>query len=269
MILMRSSCPAVVTAAGHGTRFRPFTRFVPKEMLPIGSKPALGHVIDECVAAGADFVYVVTRPDDRIVPDYTAWLRSQGLPVQVVPEDLSCGYGNAAPLLTLADELAVCERFLVAFGDDVLLGRACGADLATMRALADSTRAEAIIAAQRIDRADIGSFGVVDLTHPGGDRVTGIRQRPDPATVAEPLAVVSRLVLRPAVLDRLVARPEAAGEVDLGVAVGEQARVDDVRVHRLDACWVTVGEPHHYADALARFERGDLTTSPQAVTAGA
>ncbi|MEO3855780.1 sugar phosphate nucleotidyltransferase [Acrocarpospora sp. B8E8] len=267
MILPHRPCPAVVTAAGHGTRFYPFTRFVPKEMLPIGSKPALGHVIAECIAAGADHVYVVTRPDDQIVPGYTAWLHDQGLAIRAVPEDLSCGYGNAAPLLTLADELTACEEFLVAFGDDVLLGGTPGADLAAMRALAESASAEATIAAQRIDRTDIGSFGVVDLAEPGGNRVTGIRQRPDPASVAEPLAVVSRLVLRPAILDHLVTRPEAAGEVDLGVAVGEQARVGDVRVHRLDAVWVTVGEPHRYADALARFERGDLTAS--CVTAGA
>lgn len=266
MTPMRSSCPAVVTAAGHGTRFHPFTQFVPKEMLPIGSQPALGHVIDECVAAGADPVYVVTRPDDQIVPAYTTWLRDQGLAVQAVPEDLSCGYGNAAPLLTLADEIAGCERVLVAFGDDVLLHAALGADLSAMRALADITHAETIIAAQRVDRADIGSFGVVDLTHPDGDRVAGIRQRPDPATVAEPLAVVSRLILRPTILDQLIARPEAAGEIDLGAAVGQQARVADVRVHRLDAHWVTVGEPRRYADALARFEYGDRATPPQATT---
>jgi UTP--glucose-1-phosphate uridylyltransferase len=44
---------AVVTAAGHGTRFRPFSSHVPKEMLPIGGTPAVELVIDECVHAGA------------------------------------------------------------------------------------------------------------------------------------------------------------------------------------------------------------------------
>ncbi|GIH71014.1 nucleotidyltransferase family protein [Sphaerimonospora thailandensis] len=243
-------CPAVVTAAGRGTRFRPFTDWVPKEMLPIGSRPALGHVIDECLAAGADLVHVATRPGEQIIPAYVSGLREQGFPVRAVPEDLSYGYGNAAPLLTLAEELAAAETFMVAFGDDVLLGGRPGADLAAMRRLAEQG-ADSVIAAQLIDRADVGSFGVVDLADPGGDRVSGIRQRPDPATVAEPLAVVSRLVLRPGILPRLVARPEARGEVDLGLAVGEQSHTGDVRVRRLAADWVTVGEPRRYADALA------------------
>ncbi|WP_326635356.1 sugar phosphate nucleotidyltransferase [Streptosporangium sp. NBC_01755] len=250
----RPSCPAVVTAAGYGTRFQPFSTWVPKEMLPIGSEPALGHVITECLAAGADLVHVVTRPGDQIIPAYISGLREEGLPVRATPEDLSHGYGNAAPLLTLAQQLTDCDLFMVAFGDDVLLGGVPGADLAAMREQA-GRGADFVIAAQLIDRADIGSFGIVDLAEPGGDRVSGIRQRPAPATVDEPLAVVSRLVLRPFVLHQLIARPQARGEVDLGLAVGEHAHTGDVRVRRLSADWVTVGEPRRYADALTRHWR--------------
>ncbi|MDH3254304.1 MAG: sugar phosphate nucleotidyltransferase, partial [Acidobacteriota bacterium] len=30
---------AIIPAAGHGTRMLPVTRMVPKELLPVGSKP--------------------------------------------------------------------------------------------------------------------------------------------------------------------------------------------------------------------------------------
>jgi UTP--glucose-1-phosphate uridylyltransferase len=113
--------------------------------------------------------------------------------------------------------------------------------------------ASAVIAGQLVNPADTRSFGVIDVTEPGGTRVRGIRQRPDPATVTEPLAVVSRLVLRPPVLDLLVPRAEARGEVDLGTAVGEHAREADVRVRRITADWVTVGDPRRYHDALTRY----------------
>ena len=248
-----SWCPAVVTAAGHGTRFRPFTSVIPKEMLPVGGTPALGHVIAECMGAGADRVYVVTRPDDTIAPAYVRLLQDDGCPAECVAEDLSAGYGNAAPLLTLRHVLERCESFMVAFGDDVLLGGpAPGADLAAMRRSAESG-ASAVIAGQLISAADTESFGIIDVTAPGGNRVSGIRQRPDPATVTEPLAVVSRLVLRSSVLPLLKPRPEARGEVDLGVAVGDHARHADVRAHRLAADWVTVGDPARYHDALNRY----------------
>ena len=45
---------AIIPAAGHGTRFLPVTRVVPKEMLPIGAKPALELIVDEARSAGAD-----------------------------------------------------------------------------------------------------------------------------------------------------------------------------------------------------------------------
>jgi UTP--glucose-1-phosphate uridylyltransferase len=121
-----------------------------------------------------------------------------------------------------------------------------------MRDLA-SNAADAVIAAQLVDHADIASFGVVDIHPDDTDRVIGIRQRPDPATVAEPLAVVSRLILRPSIFDLLAPTERARGEVDLGVAVGELARIADVRVHRITGRWVTVGEPRRYLDALQTY----------------
>jgi UTP--glucose-1-phosphate uridylyltransferase len=248
----------VVTAAGHATRFRPFSTIVPKEMLPVGHRPAVDHVIAECVGAGAATVIVVTRPDDVVVPTYLDMLRDDGVPVEAVAEDLGHGYGNGAPLLTLRDRLATEEWFGVAFGDDVLLG---GHDLAAMRDLA-SDGADAVIAAQLVDHDDIASFGVVD-THPDDlGRVIGIRQRPDPATVVEPLAVVSRLILRPSIFDLLVPTEHARGEVDLGVAVGELARIADVRVHRITGRWVTVGDPRRYLEALQTY--WELQTEPAA-----
>ena len=50
---------AIIPAAGLGTRFLPLTRAVPKEMLPIGNKPALQVIVDEALEAGCDDVSVL------------------------------------------------------------------------------------------------------------------------------------------------------------------------------------------------------------------
>ncbi|MES0398090.1 MAG: sugar phosphate nucleotidyltransferase, partial [Syntrophobacteria bacterium] len=42
---------AVILAAGHGTRFLPATKVVPKEMLPLMDKPVIQYVVEEAVAA--------------------------------------------------------------------------------------------------------------------------------------------------------------------------------------------------------------------------
>jgi UTP--glucose-1-phosphate uridylyltransferase len=251
---MTAGLLAVVTAAGHGTRFRPFTAHVPKEMLPIGGTPAVELVIDECLHAGATDVVVVTRPDDIVITAHLADLRDQGWPVRTVPENLDHGYGNAAPILTLRDELADHELFLVAFGDDVLLGEPRpGANLIAMRRLARTSAAA--LAVTPIPHDQTGSFGIVDVHPNNPGRMLRLRQRPDPATVADPLAVVSRLVLRPTILDTLTATPEACGEVDLGIAVGRLATTDPVAVHRVHGQWVTVGDPQRYFDALTAYWR--------------
>lgn len=43
---------AIIPAAGKGTRLHPVTRWVPKELLPVGNTPALLHVLREALEAG-------------------------------------------------------------------------------------------------------------------------------------------------------------------------------------------------------------------------
>jgi len=153
----------------------------------------------------------------------------------------------------LRERLGACDLFLVAFGDDVLLPSCtAGCDLQAMRRLAEHG-ADAVIAAQRVQVEQSGSFGIIDTAVEDGDLITGIRQRPDPASVMEPLAVVSRLLLRPSILPLLRATEEARGEVDLGIATARLARTGVVRVHRLESAWVTVGDPRSYHHALDTY----------------
>lgn len=246
---------AVVTAAGSATRFQPFSRTVPKEMLPLGRTPAVEHVVVECLQAGAAEVIVVTRPGDTIIPEHVHGLREQGHPVSCAEEDLAHGYGNGTPLLSLLDRLSRYESIAVAFGDDVLLDEhPLGTNLAVMHRRL-STGTEGVIAAQKIDRSEVRSFGIIDTDPEQPHRVTSIRQRPDPDTVLEPLAVVSRLILRPSIAEWLVPTAHARGEVDLGSAVGRVAQHAQVLVHRIHGCWVTVGDPYHYAEALHTYNR--------------
>lgn len=61
---------AVIPAAGLGTRMLPITRIIPKEMLPVGSKPMLHHVMDEAIASGLSQICVVIRQGKEVIEDY-------------------------------------------------------------------------------------------------------------------------------------------------------------------------------------------------------
>ena len=61
---------AVILAAGHGTRFLPATKAIPKEMLPLVDKPVIQYVVEEAVEAGLHNITIVTAGSKRSVEDH-------------------------------------------------------------------------------------------------------------------------------------------------------------------------------------------------------
>jgi UTP--glucose-1-phosphate uridylyltransferase len=61
---------AVIPAAGLGSRMLPITRSIPKEMLPVGRKPMLQHVVEEAAASGITQVCIVIREGKEVIRDY-------------------------------------------------------------------------------------------------------------------------------------------------------------------------------------------------------
>ncbi len=60
----------VIIAAGYGTRFLPVTKTVPKELLPVGTRPAIAFIVDEFVASGIDEIIVVSSRRKKALEDY-------------------------------------------------------------------------------------------------------------------------------------------------------------------------------------------------------
>ena len=57
-------------AAGYGTRFLPATKAVPKEMLPILTKPLLQYGVEEALSAGINNMAIVTGRGKRAIEDH-------------------------------------------------------------------------------------------------------------------------------------------------------------------------------------------------------
>ena len=57
-------------AAGYGTRFLPATKAIPKEMLPVLTKPLLQYGVEEAVSAGMDTMAIVTGRGKRAIEDH-------------------------------------------------------------------------------------------------------------------------------------------------------------------------------------------------------
>jgi UTP--glucose-1-phosphate uridylyltransferase len=63
---------AVIPAAGFGTRFLPLAKAVPKELLPLGDRPVIHHVVEEAVAAGFDDILIILSRGKEAIATYFA-----------------------------------------------------------------------------------------------------------------------------------------------------------------------------------------------------
>ncbi|MDY6954529.1 MAG: sugar phosphate nucleotidyltransferase, partial [Thermodesulfobacteriota bacterium] len=61
---------AVIPAAGLGTRLKPLTAHMPKELLPIGAKPMLQYTLEMYVASGITELCIITSPQKERIKDF-------------------------------------------------------------------------------------------------------------------------------------------------------------------------------------------------------
>ena len=227
---------AVIPAAGLGTRLRPLTDTTAKEMLPLGGRPVIDHVLDELRASGLDRVIAITRRGKEPLEEH---LRAAGAECVRQPEPLGLGHAIsfAEPLLG-AD-----EAFAVALPD-------C---LYRTPAVLDSL-VEAgphAIAVEHVPPELISRFGIAAVD--GGGRVTGIVEKPAPEDAPSDLAVAARYVLGHSVFDALREMgPDETGELGLAQALDMLARSERLLAVELPPGVerVDVGTLAAYRDAL-------------------
>ena len=129
---------AIVPVAGQGTRLLPSTKSQPKEMLPVGRKPAVQYVVEELAQSGMKRMLFITGPGKTSIenhfdanPELVIYLRETGREElleelefeRTVPEYYytrqrrQLGLGHA---VLCAESLVGDQPFVVALGDTIL-----------------------------------------------------------------------------------------------------------------------------------------------------
>lgn len=60
----------LIVAAGYGTRFLPATKTVPKEMIPLVTKPAIAFIIEEFINSGIKDIIIITSRRKKSLEDF-------------------------------------------------------------------------------------------------------------------------------------------------------------------------------------------------------
>lgn len=281
MSSVRAVRTAVIPAGGLGTRFLPFSRSVPKELLPIVDTPVLEHVVSECARSGIERVVLIVAPGKeslaayfRPSPRIEARLRAEHrdaelaaltrpetlVRIEVVVQQEPRGNGHA---VLIARDAVGDEPFAMLWGDDIVFGRT-----PALRQMLDARDrlGGSIAGAARVDPALAPRYGIFkgrpQAEQNGAFRVTGMVEKPALGTAPSDLAAVHGYVLEPGVFGILeTLGPGRGGEIWLVDAVDALATREPVWAVELEGDRYDAGDRSGYVaafvdQALARDDTG-------------
>lgn len=228
---------AVIPAAGFGTRMLPAAKAVAKELLPVLDRPTIQYVVEECAAAGADDVLLVTSRDKRAVEDH--FDRNPELEQRLAAAGKSGLLASIDELMRRVKVHSVRQPGQRGLGDAVhqarrhvggepflcLLGDAIFSDgEAPAKQLADAHRelGTSVIGLEEVPPERVERYGIVGgpVLREGVVRVETIVEKPSRDAAPSRLAVAARYVLSPAIFDCLDRTPPGkGGEIQLTDAI--------------------------------------------------
>jgi UTP--glucose-1-phosphate uridylyltransferase len=241
---------AIIPAAGLGTRLLPLTKSQPKEMLPVGRKPVIQHVVEELQAASLQQILIVTGSRKRAIEDHfdadprlISDLQQVGN--DAVLADLSfladdCrffytrqsaprGLGHA---VLLGADFADGKDVVVALGDTLVAAADPAAPLRAMIQAHHELGAAAVVAVERVPSEETFRYGIVRLddAEPPAGRPVQVRElveKPPAGTAPSQLAIAARYVLSPTIFEALAqTSPDHRGEIQLTDAIQLLVRME-------------------------------------------
>lgn len=233
---------AVIPVAGLGTRFLPVTKAVPKELLPIGTKPILQFVIEEAADSGiTDIILVNARQKvlikqyfDRDTPyDHSLAKAKKGhllnehrrltdrVTITSVMQDEPRGLGHA---IRCAKEAVGEEPFIVIL-PDVLIE----SSIPCCKQLIDAYREVgcSVNATEHTPREQIHLYGIYDIAKTKGRYhwARAVVEKPTAEKAPSDFSVVGRYLFTPEVFTILEETPPGkGGEIQLADAMDTLAK---------------------------------------------
>jgi NDP-sugar pyrophosphorylase family protein len=224
-----------VLVGGEGTRLRPLTNTIPKQLLPVVEQTMIERVLAHLAAHGVDeaLLSLGYRPDGFLsaFPEDRASGVRLSYAVEPAPLD------TAGAIAFAAAHGGIDDTFLVVNGDVLT-----DLDVSALVRFHRLRRAEASISLTPVD--DPSRFGVVPTDDEG--RVLAFIEKPDPGRAPTNLINAGAYVLEPSVLDRIDRERRVSIERETFPAMVEAGRLYALAS---DSYWIDAGTPAHYLQA--------------------
>lgn len=263
-------------AAGYGTRFLPATKAVPKEMLPILTKPLLQYAVEEALSAEIHNMAVVTGKGKRAIEDH--FDRSLELETQIkgtqkeklleevnkvcknstftyVRQKQMLGLGHA--ILT-GEPLIGNEPFAVHLADDLCIND----DESVLTQMVEIYKKYqcSVVAIEEVPNNQTNKYGVIagNLVDDTDNiyRVTDMIEKPNPKDAPTNMAIIGRYILTPDIFNILRnTKPGKGGEIQITDALLKQAKQGKVVAYKFSGKRFDCGSIYGYVEATNYFAK--------------
>ena len=286
---MKKITHAVIPVAGFGTRMLPLSKSVPKELLPLGNRPAIHYVVEEAIAAGIKHIVLIGHAQKSAIENYfdinaelDNQLRQKGkdeladslnwLPddvtVLMIRQGKALGLGHAV----LAARPIIGEHDFAVLLPDVVLdpftGDMAADNLAFMiDAFAEDNHSQILV--DKVADEDVHKYGIAKLHEAFSEddktninasfKVAGFVEKPDLANAPSKLAVVGRYVFSNHIFDYLAnTKASVGGEIQLTDAIDALISEYGVNVTTMRGDSYDAGDMRSYMQAFIYFAQQQL-----------
>lgn len=246
---------ALIPAAGKGTRFAPYTQVIAKEMLPLITKPAIHHSLEEGVLSGITDFGIITNAVKESLAQYCDILEKQQYArFAYIRQQEARGLGHA---IWTARNFIHDEYFGVLLPDDIIAGpNPCLQQLIT---IAQEEQAS-VIALQEIPREKISAYGVIKPKKIINEKLYEIEtviEKPQAHEAPSNLAIVGRYIFSPKILAILeLIKPSKNGEIQLTDAITELVTHNEkVYGYVFSGTRYDTGTPHGWVQAVVDYAK--------------
>ena len=263
--------------AGYGTRFLPATKSIPKEMLPILTKPLIQYGIEEAMSAGITTMAMVTSKYKQAIknhfePHADIKTSIKGTTKEALCDELTnimnqctftyveqqqmLGLGHA---IYTGEPLIGNESFAVILPDDLCTNDGDSV-LTQMTRLYEQHPDCCIVAIEEVPMTDVDKYGVIDGelldNSTSAYRVNSMVEKPNPEEAPTNLAIIGRYILIPEIFEVLENTvPDKNGEIQITDALMTLAKQGKVIAYKFQGIRYDCGGVKGFVEATNVFAK--------------
>lgn len=248
---------AVWPVAGLGTRWKPQSEFVPKELLPIHNYPVLSFSLNEAIEAGVENFIFISSKEKPGLNDYLRQWQTEHpeFHVEIIWQDEPKGLGHAVGLAEDFIRKNQDDYFAVISPDDIVLG----AEYSCLKQMVDAFQKQPsnYMAVMPVEKSQTKSYGMISYAkeNPPFFEVNGMVEKPEPSEAPSEWAIIGRYILHQTIFDLLATQaPGKGGEIQLTDAMQTLLSSQSFRGYAFDGKRFDTGQVPGWLEANIFFE---------------